>query len=151
METMRTVEMITTPRKIFVVDNEPAIADTLGFILRHAGFEIETFYDGQQAVEHLMMFGPPDLIVTDIMMPALDGISLAKRILEQSPTCKILFLSSELRLSASIRHFGPHMAQIDALEKPVPPHEIVTKIGQLLQPQPPLHDRLSRAEVQSCA
>jgi CheY-like chemotaxis protein len=125
---------LTFPTKLFVVDDECSLADLLSLILRNAGFEVETFYDGQQAFDRLASGNVPHLVVTDIMMPVLNGITLTKQVLKQWPSCKILFLSSDVQCDF-MHEFALHVAQIGALRKPAPILEILKEIERLLYAQ----------------
>lgn len=63
-------------KRVFVVDDEVSIADTLSVILRGAGFTVHTFYDGLAAFEYAQQ-EHPHIVVSDIMMPEMNGITLA--------------------------------------------------------------------------
>ena len=79
-------------RKVFVVDDEKQIAEALGIVLREAGFDVESFYDGPSALL-ISSQRPPDILISDIQMPRMDGITLAKALREQSPNCKVILMS----------------------------------------------------------
>src|ERR1700694_2451291 len=78
--------------RVFVVDDEVNIADTLSLILRGAGFTVHTFYDGLAALEHAQQ-EHPDIVVSDVIMPKMDGFTLATRLREQLPLCRVLLIS----------------------------------------------------------
>ena len=62
-------------QKVFVVDDEKQIADLLSAVVREAEFDVETFYDAHSALLRARDC-PPDVLVSDIAMPEMDGISL---------------------------------------------------------------------------
>ena len=70
--------------KIIVVDDEPIIADTLANILIGEGHNALAFSRGEPAIR-LAEVMQPDLLVTDVMMPGMDGIETAKAILIRYP------------------------------------------------------------------
>lgn len=94
--------------KVIVVDDERLTADTLVSILNHAGCEAVAAYDGLDAIElaHVMQ---PDVVISDVIHPGINGIEMAIRIREFLPKCKILLLSGhakdlgELMESARLR------------------------------------------------
>ena len=68
---------------IAVVDDEESIRETLGFALRRAGYQVETYPDGQAAWDAFQR-ALPDLVVLDIVMPRLDGLDLCRRLRARS-------------------------------------------------------------------
>jgi DNA-binding NtrC family response regulator len=79
-------------QKVFVVDDEEQIARLLSVVLRAEQFDIETFYDAGSALERATKC-PPDVLVSDITMPEMDGITLANRVRKRNPKCKIVLMS----------------------------------------------------------
>src|ERR1700712_3348706 len=80
--------------RIFVVDDEKMIAETLALILRKSGYSARFFLNPLEALQ-LSLSEPPDLLISDVQMPQLSGIDLAIRIREQCPMCKILLFSGQ--------------------------------------------------------
>jgi DNA-binding response OmpR family regulator len=78
--------------RIFVVDDEHCIADTLAVILRNAGYEASAFYDAQSALEQAASRSP-DLVISDVMMPGMNGVEMAVLMRERYPECKVLLFS----------------------------------------------------------
>jgi len=78
--------------KVFVVDDEKLIADGITTALRGAEFAVETFYDARPALLRLKDC-LPDILVSDIVMPEIDGIMLALAVREQNPSCKVVLMS----------------------------------------------------------
>lgn len=71
-----------TPRRILVADDNVDSADSLALLLRMSGNQVETAYDGLQAVEAAERFRP-DAVLLDIGMPRLDGYDACRRIRQQ--------------------------------------------------------------------
>lgn len=67
------------PHSILVVDDEPAFCVVLSEILRSFGFVVHQAYNAKQALE-LLDSTTPDLILTDVMMPDIDGLSFVRRL-----------------------------------------------------------------------
>lgn len=70
------------PKSILIVEDDADSREVLSLILRAEGFSVLTAEDGQQALE-LVNDAPPDLVITDIQMPNIDGIELIKRMRAQ--------------------------------------------------------------------
>ena len=77
---------------LLVVDDEPNIRDLLASSLRFAGFEVSTAADGNGALRGAE--AEPDLIVLDVMLPDMDGFTVARRLRERDVTTPILFLTA---------------------------------------------------------
>jgi DNA-binding response OmpR family regulator len=78
--------------RILIVDDERSIADTLAIILSKAGYDALAAYSGESAVAVARMITPA-LIVSDIQMPGMDGISAALEIRKLLPDCRIILFS----------------------------------------------------------
>ncbi len=79
---------------ILVVDDERIIADTMSVILRQKGYAAMAAYDGFSALEMAALV-PPDLLITDVVMPGLSGIELAITFRATMPDCQILLFSGQ--------------------------------------------------------
>ena len=84
--------------RVLVVDDERLLADTTAAILGRAGFIARAAYDGFGALETMASFHP-DYLLTDIMMPVMNGIELAIAITKMYPTTKILLFSGQAGIS----------------------------------------------------
>lgn len=116
------------PRRILVVDDERVISDTLAVILRNAGYETAVAYDGLEAIEKCESF-QPDLVVSDVVMPRMDGVQAAIRIRQRFPACKILLFSGQAATTGLLedaRHCG---YDFELLAKPVHPSELLAKLA----------------------
>ena len=111
-------------RRVLIADDEVTIADTLRLILNSEGFEVRSVYGGLAAVETALAWRP-DLFLTDVMMPDLDGIEAAIRIHERYPACRILLFSGNAivhDLLAAARERG---YDFETLLKPIHPRELI--------------------------
>jgi CheY-like chemotaxis protein len=113
---------------VFVVDDEVSIADTLTLILRRAGFTVRTFYDGLAAFEHTQR-ERPDIVVSDVVMPRMDGFTLAARLREQLPHCQILLMSGNAYSADQLSEWRENgRLKVEMLAKPVNPKTIIRKV-----------------------
>jgi DNA-binding response OmpR family regulator len=119
------------PPVILVVDDERAIADTLSMILGRNGFAAMTAYDGASALE-IATLVPPQLLISDVMMPGMSGIDLAIAIRDAAPNCEVILFSARAftaDLLASARLAGLDFV---ALTKPVHPTEMLARVSERL-------------------
>ena len=73
--------MSAPPRRILVVDDEPAILEALSEVLVEEGYSVETAANGALALQRLDAAAPrPDVVLTDLMMPVMDGRALAAEV-----------------------------------------------------------------------
>ena len=67
------------PKKVLIVDDEPNIVMSLEFLMQHAGFEVRSATDGEDALRELAAFRP-DVVLLDIMLPLRDGFEVCEHI-----------------------------------------------------------------------
>jgi len=89
------------PRRILVVDDEPQITRVLRSSLMSNGYEVETAQDGVAALEKMATW-PPDMVITDLAMPRMDGIALCAEIRANSDV-PIIVLSVRDQESSKVR------------------------------------------------
>ena len=116
-------------RKILVVDDEPAITRTLRASFLANGYDIRTAHDGIAALNVLGDWGP-DLIITDLAMPDMDGIELCRRIREAS-SMPIILLSVQEDTSSKIRALNA--GADDYVTKPFSIDELLARVRTALR------------------
>ena len=84
--------MANGEHKILIVDDDPAVLDILGDFIAVFGFEYETAADGLEAVEILKQNGF-DIVLTDMMMPNMDGMELLRHIHNNYPETKVMVVT----------------------------------------------------------
>src|ERR1700692_4407166 len=122
---------------ILVVDDERLIADTLTAVLRQNGFGAMAAYDGPSALQ-LTTVTPPQLLITDIAMPGMNGIQLALAIVHALPPLKSRFSSVHAPLfdQIEVHRAGYHFPM---LAKSVHPSDMLQHVQESLKlpPQQP--------------
>lgn len=113
--------------KVLVVDDERVIADTLAIILNQSGFEASAVYTGTDAVEKAQSH-EPDLIISDVIMPDMNGIEAAIRIREILPGCKILLFSGQAATADLLEKARLEGHEFEILAKPVHPQDLLAKL-----------------------
>lgn len=129
------------PETILVVEDEPALRETLAYNLKKAGYTVETVGDGRSAVESARKT-TPDLLVLDIMLPGLDGFEVA-RILRKEMTTPILMLTA--RDDEIDRVVGLEVGADDYLTKPFSMRELMARVKAQLRRTRLLREELEKA------
>lgn len=88
-------------RRLLVVDDEAPIRDSLARHFRLAGIEAETAFDGEDALEKMAKV-PYRVVVSDIMMPRLDGIGLLRRIRKEFPMTRAIMITGYVTLENAL-------------------------------------------------
>jgi DNA-binding response OmpR family regulator len=125
---------------ILVVEDEPALRDTLSYNLKKDGFMVEAVGDGRSALESARKL-EPDLIILDIMLPELDGFEVA-RILRKEMITPILMLTA--RDDEIDRVVGLEVGADDYLTKPFSMRELVARVKAQLRRTRLLQEELGR-------
>ena len=115
-------------RRVLVVDDEQVIADTLSIILNKAGFEASPVYTGTAAVESARSI-QPDLIISDVIMPDMNGIEAAIQIRNFLPGCKILLFSGQAATADLLESARAKGHEFEILAKPVHPQDLLAKLA----------------------
>jgi DNA-binding response OmpR family regulator len=117
---------------VLVVDDESAIADTVAEILSRSGYAAQTAYDAEEALEAAMMT-PPDMLITDVIMPGMSGIELGTKMRRMFPDCKILLFSGQaatVDLLSMANGAGHHF---NLLHKPIHPKDLLAHVAEGLK------------------
>lgn len=117
--------------RVLVVDDESAIADTIAKILSLSGYPAVSAYDGNDALEIALM-RPPEMLITDVALPGMNGIELAMTVKRIYPDCKILLFSGQAATSDLLATAGRAGHHFTLLNKPVPPQDLLTIVAQNL-------------------
>jgi CheY-like chemotaxis protein len=118
---------VVRKRRVLVVDDEQVIADTLAKILDLNGYEASAVYTGTAAVESARSL-QPDLIISDVIMPDMDGIQAAIRIRSFLPDCKILLFSGQAATADLLENARAQGHEFEILGKPVHPSDLLAKL-----------------------
>ncbi|MGB8128714.1 MAG: response regulator [Candidatus Angelobacter sp.] len=113
--------------KIIVVDDEPIIADTLVNILAGEGHDALAVSHGESAVKWAKMV-LPDAVISDVIMPGMNGVETAKAIMKFLPTCRIILFSGQ---AASVDLLSKARAEgymFEVLAKPINPDKLLEKL-----------------------
>jgi two-component system response regulator ResD len=122
-------ETMTTNQTILVVDDEETIREVVRRYLEREGFSVIEAADGFEALDALRTESP-DLIVLDLMLPGIDGLSLTQHI-RQDRHIPIIMLTAKGEANDRIR--GLDMGADDYMAKPFSPQEVVSRVRAVLR------------------
>ena len=111
-------------RRVLIVDDEHLIADTLALILANAGFDTFTSYSGEEAIGVAHNIGP-DAVLSDVIMPGINGVQLAMRILQEYPDTRVLLFSGQAMTNDLVREAEARGFNFSVLSKPLHPSRII--------------------------
>jgi CheY-like chemotaxis protein len=113
--------------RVLVADDERVIADTLAIILNQAGYNASAVYSGTSAVEEAKNV-KPDLVISDVIMPDMNGIDAAIKIRAALPSCKILLFSGQAATADLLENARQRGHEFEILAKPVHPQDLLAKL-----------------------
>ncbi len=113
--------------RVLVVDDEQVIADTLAKILDLNGYDASAVYTGTAAVESARTLRP-DLIISDVIMPDMNGIEAAINIRSFLPNCKILLFSGQAATADLLENARSQGHEFEILAKPVHPADLLARL-----------------------
>ncbi|PIU64634.1 MAG: two-component system response regulator [Armatimonadetes bacterium CG07_land_8_20_14_0_80_40_9] len=120
------------PKKILVADDEKNIAKLVKVNLERAGFEVVVASDGIEALEKVEE-EKPDLVVLDIMMPRMDGITVLKKLKEKEETKSIPVVMLTVKAEDEDIFRGWQEGADSYLTKPFNPAEVVIIVQGILR------------------
>lgn len=115
--------------RILVVDDERLIADTIVQILNRNGFIAEPAYSGAQAID-LAKQHCPELVLSDVMMPHVDGVEAAIRIREHCPETRIVLFSGQAATVEILARARQRGHEFELLPKPIHPTQLIKHLRQ---------------------
>ena len=121
--------------RVLVVDDEPAVRESIGRSLRFEGYQVDLAGDGVSALE-AVRGGRPDVVILDVMMPGIDGLETCRRLRVSGDPVPVLMLTAR-------RNVGDRVAGLDAgaddyLVKPFALEELLARVRALLRRADPM-------------
>jgi two-component system cell cycle response regulator CpdR len=113
---------------ILLAEDDDSLRNFLARALERAGHEVRICADGDEAMTALEE-GPYDLLLTDIVMPGVDGIELAREAAVRQPGLRIMFITGFAAVALTAAQTAP---QAKVLSKPVHLREIVAEVERMI-------------------
>ncbi len=115
---------------ILVVDDQEMIADSLLDILNGAGFRAVAAYDGASALR-MAELAQPDYLLTDVVMPAMNGVELAIAIRKKYPATRIVLFSGQVGISDILMQGKQHGYEFELIAKPIHPDKLIDQLKRI--------------------
>ncbi len=113
---------MTSPTRVLIVDDEPDVVANWARILERDGFQCLTATEGERAVA-LLQTERPDVILTDLAMPRLDGMALLARALEADPDAAVVIVTGHGTVQSAVE--AMRAGAFDYLLKPLPSNDVL--------------------------
>ena len=107
------------PKRVLVVEDDATIRDTLTFNLKKEGYAVTVAHDGREGLDAIDRTRP-DVVITDLIMPVLDGLQLIERLVAGGLRLPVIAVSAV----GSRLHAARELGAVEALVKPVEPAEL---------------------------
>ena len=121
---------------ILIIDDDAAVSRTLSLILTRAGYQVSTVTSGRKGLE-MLSEGGFDLVLTDIIMPELDGIEAIRSIRTDHPGLRIIAMSGGGQIDkADFLHMAEALGADRVLEKPVRSERLLELVGSVMANPP---------------
>ena len=117
-------------KKILVVDDESAITDLVSLILTEEGYEVSTAQNGKEGLKQFESEGP-DLVITDIIMPDMEGIEFVQTLVKKNKNIPIVVMSGNI-IGTKFLKPARFLGAKAALTKPFTTQDLIETVAKLL-------------------
>lgn len=122
--------LLDSGKKVLVVEDEANVAEVVSRYLQRDGYETTVVRDGESALE-IMRTDGADLIVLDLMLPGVDGLTIARTLRDSGDDTPIVMLTAKDRESDIVLGLG--LGADDYMRKPFSPAELVARVQAVLR------------------
>ena len=120
---------MTQRRRVLAIDDEPSMTEWLKVLLEHAGYEVRTALIGARG-EEIFKAWHPDAVVTDMMLPDLDGIELIRRCKQLGPDVEVIVVTGQGNVPRAVE--AVKAGAYDFLEKPIDSDLLLDKLEKAI-------------------
>lgn len=114
-------------KRILVIDDEQVSREGVGEVLAEEGYEVALAADGHEAIALLTSF-QPDLVLTDLQMPGLDGVGVLNHVRSVYPTTPVIIFTADLTLDAQRK--ARQLGVQDYINKPLDFADLLMRVAQ---------------------
>ena len=118
--------------KLLIVDDDPAVNETLSIIFERRGFEVLSAHNGETALR-LLGERSPHIVLLDVGLPDISGIEIAIILRREFPECKFLLLSGNRTTESVLDDAHERGHDFEVLAKPLPAEELVEAVNLLVR------------------
>src|SRR5918994_3175977 len=111
--------------RVLIVEDDAAMRDMVGYALAEEGMEVEAVADGESALEIFSRSGPFDLVILDVMLPGIDGVSVCKELTSKSDVPIIMLTARDDETSVVV---GLEVGADDYVTKPFSTRQLVSRV-----------------------
>jgi CheY-like chemotaxis protein len=123
---------LITKKRILVIDDDQLSRDGVAEVLTDEGYEAAVAADGQEAITLLPSF-QPDLVLTDLQMPRLNGIDLLTHVKSVSPTIPVIIFTADIPVDAQRK--AERLGVRDYINKPLDFVDLLVRVARALTPE----------------
>src|SRR6186713_529789 len=117
-------------KRVLAIDDEPSMTEWLKILLEHAGYEVRTALIGTRG-EELFRTWRPDAVVTDMMLPDIDGIELVRKFKQLEPEAEVIVITGQGNIPRSVD--AVKAGAFDFLEKPIDADRLLDKLEKAIK------------------
>lgn len=118
--------------KVLIIEDEEHISELVKYNLESAGYHVATAYDGEEGLKLVGEF-KPDLVILDLMLPKLDGISVCNKLRNQKETEEISIIMLTAKSSETDKIIGLEIGADDYITKPFSVRELQARVKTILR------------------
>lgn len=118
--------------KVLIIEDEEHISELVKYNLESAGYQVAAAYDGEEGLKLVSEF-KPDLVILDLMLPKLDGISVCNKLRNQKETEEISIIMLTAKSSETDKIIGLEIGADDYITKPFSVRELQARIKTVLR------------------
>src|SRR5512143_58816 len=117
-------------KRVLAIDDEPAMTEWLKILLEHAGYDVRTALIGTRG-EELFKNWRPDAVITDMMLPDIDGIELVRKFKQTDPEAEVIVITGQGNIPRSVE--AVKAGAFDFLEKPIDAERLLDKLEKAIK------------------
>src|SRR5260370_375527 len=120
------------PSRVLVVEDEPDIRELVIHDLKREGYQVSAAASGEEALRQVLS-APPDLVLLDLMMPAMDGLEVCRRLRQDPSTATLPIVMLTAKGDEVDRVLGLEIGADDYVVKPFSPKELLARVRAVLR------------------
>jgi len=120
------------PSRVLIVEDEPDIRELVVHHLKREGYQVSAASSGEEALRQVQA-APPDLVILDLMMPAMDGLEVCRRLRQDPATVSLPIVMLTAKGDEVDRVLGLEIGADDYIVKPFSPKELLARVRAVLR------------------
>lgn len=133
--------------KLLLVDDEKPFVETMMKRLKKRDIDVNPAYDGEEALEYLDQHSGIEVVILDIKMPNMDGMTALKEIKSRFPLIEVIMLTGHATVETGIE--GMKMGAFDYLMKPCDMEQLIQKVNEAAKRKRDQEEKIMEARMQA--